>query len=299
MNPKISFVITARNDDYGGNLLNRIETFIKVLSHFTKKYKMRSELVVVEYNPLPNKQLLSAVLQLPVNSFLAYRFINVPKSFHAKQEGSGPTPVLEFVAKNIGIRRAYGDFILSMNPDIILSEEFMSWLATAEMDQNTYYRANRHDIAINYFNPNLTVEKIIQLSRRNVFRVWMNNKTQYNSWLAWGKRFLLGRSKKSFLMCPIFNKKADGTDQNIIHERAAGDFLLMHKTLWQKVRGYDSEPITGFLDGYILYMLYCLDAKQSILTYPIYHIDHNLGYAGRPTITSERYQSDVKKNVHN
>ena len=36
-------------------------------------------------------------------------------------------------------------------------------------------------------------------------------------------------------MSNIQQKEGDGHDEKIIHERAAGDFLLMHRSLWEKL----------------------------------------------------------------
>lgn len=293
---KLSVVITARNDNYGGNLINRINTFIKVLTYFTQKYGLKSELIIVEYNPTANQTRLYEQLILgPRNEFLEYRFIEVPKSFHEKCLGSDKMPMLEFLAKNIGIRRAHGEYILAMNPDIILSEELIEWISKTGLSANTYYRANRHDITDNYFSQNLSVQEILDRARSHVFMVFLNNKTQYRSWIAWVKRVLTSRSKKSLMMCPLFNKKNDGFDEKIIHERAAGDFLLMHQSLWRKVGGYDPDPISGFIDGYILYVLHCINIEQIILPYPIYHIDHKVGRAGRPEIAEALYRGVIKK----
>ncbi|HVB19809.1 MAG TPA: hypothetical protein VNF51_00775 [Candidatus Paceibacterota bacterium] len=293
---KLSVVITARNDDYGGNLLNRIGTFIKVLAYFIERYELPSELIIVEYNPVSDKPRLSEVLPIDgASKFLSYRFIEVPESFHKKCPGSDKMPMLEFLAKNIGIRRAHGEYILSMNPDIIVSEELIAWLVKAQLDIHTYYRTNRHDITIIFFNPKLSVQEILKIARSHVFMVFLNNRTQYRSWFAWLKRVLVSRNKGSALMCPLFNKKNDGLDEEVVHERAAGDFLLMHRSLWEMVGGYDQEPITGFVDGYILYVLYCFGVKQAILPYPIYHINHQVGHADRPRIAAKMFREKIEK----
>ncbi|MBU3968898.1 hypothetical protein KJ991_01645 [Patescibacteria group bacterium] len=294
--PYISFVVTARNDNYGENLINRINTFIKVLSFLVEKHKLPSELVIVEYNPPLNKPRLSDELNInKSNKFLSYRFIEVPETFHKNLEGSNKMPIFEFVAKNIGIHRASGEFILSMNPDIILSKDLIKWIAKMKLQKNTFYRTNRHDITDNWFDQKNSAQKILAHASSNVFMVFLNNKTQYRSWLAWIKRVLTSRNKKSILMCPILNKKTDGTDETVLHERAAGDFLLMHRDLWEKAGGYDTAPVHGFVDGYILYFLYCLNVEQKILSYPIYHISHKVRQTNRPKIEMSIYRKTINK----
>jgi hypothetical protein len=50
---------------------------------------------------------------------LAVRVITVPSDLHDTLNST--SPVLEFHAKNVGIRRARGDFVLVTNPDILFS----------------------------------------------------------------------------------------------------------------------------------------------------------------------------------
>ena len=58
-NPYISFVIAARNDDYGVNFLHRMQVFINVLLELVEKYSLDAELIVVEWNPPADKKAYS------------------------------------------------------------------------------------------------------------------------------------------------------------------------------------------------------------------------------------------------
>jgi hypothetical protein len=51
MKPYLSFVIAARNDDYGGNFLHRMQVFVNVLFWLWERHNLDAELVVVEWNP--------------------------------------------------------------------------------------------------------------------------------------------------------------------------------------------------------------------------------------------------------
>lgn len=277
--PYISFVVTARNDNYGGNWTNRINAFIKVLAYQATRTKLQCELVFVEYNPVSGKRNLYEELSLPQAEYLSIKFIVIPNEFHKKIPRNNEVTICEFIAKNIGVRRAQGEFILATNPDIVFSDSLFDILSAKKLEKDTFFRINRKDTSINFVPPNLKPENVLKLVQKKVIKILYNNQTVYVSYIEWFKMFIHSRTKKAFRLCPIFNsfKKID-IDQNTIHENAAGDFLLMHRDLWYKVRGYDEETVgSGIMDGYIMYMLYCKGAKQKILDVPIFHLYHHHG----------------------
>eukprot|EP00741_Cyanophora_paradoxa_P011727 tig00020563_g11331.t1 len=50
--PYVSFVTVTRNDDYGGNLRQRFQIFVKMLGGLCERHRIDAELVVVDWNPL-------------------------------------------------------------------------------------------------------------------------------------------------------------------------------------------------------------------------------------------------------
>ena len=61
----ISFVVTTRNDDHGKNMFKKNQFFLDMWADKVKKYKIESELVIVEWNPDPKKSLLKDTLIFP------------------------------------------------------------------------------------------------------------------------------------------------------------------------------------------------------------------------------------------
>ena len=53
------------------------------------------------------------------------------------------------IAKNVGIRRAYGRFVLATNIDIVFSNELVEYLASGRLEPGCLYRVDRHDIQNN------------------------------------------------------------------------------------------------------------------------------------------------------
>ena len=50
------------------------------------------------------------------------------------------------IAKNAGIRRARGQFVLATNIDILFSDELMEYLAARRLERGRMYRIDRHDV---------------------------------------------------------------------------------------------------------------------------------------------------------
>ena len=139
--PYLSVVIVGRNDDYGVNFLDRINTFIRSLDYQVRNYPDLIELVVVEWNPLVDRAPLKDVLVKTNN--LDIKIITVPAEVHDKI--GHPSPVLEYYGKNVGIRRARGQFVLTTNPDILFTNELVDWFNQRQLRVDSYYRTDRHD----------------------------------------------------------------------------------------------------------------------------------------------------------
>lgn len=298
--PLISFVVTARNDDYGGNWTNRINAFIKILAYQAGRTSLPCELVFVEYNPPADKTPIYDALALGEHPFLSVRFITVPNEFHARLPDHDKVTVCEFIGKNIGVRRAQADWIIATNPDVLYGDSLFDFFARGiqenKLDEKAFYRINRQDLSVNFIEPNLSEQDILALARTKRIKILFNNKTVYVSWKEWLDAMIHGRTWRLFLQCPAWNLwRTVDSDDSILHENAAGDFLMMHKSAWEKVRGYDQVTVgSGVLDGYIMYVLYCHGFSQQILPFELYHIYHH--HKGVRYLASHiKFREDAKK----
>lgn len=277
---KISFVIAARNDDYGDNFLNRMETFLRILISLTNKYKSNFELVIVEYNPPKDHELLSQALKIKDNHYLPVRFISVPMEFHKNVSHGFKNPLFEFLGKNIGIRRARGEYILTMNPDIIFSDELIKFLTQNPLDKGNFYRVDRHDVSVRTFDENMKISDIYTECEKKTTRVWNTHGLIYVSFIRWLKRFLRSPKPHNFILCPLFNfryKIKNIMHPNALHLAAAGDFCLAHRDAWSDVGGFYQEPFNLYLDSYNVCMFYCKGYAQQVLRFPIFHMNHDWG----------------------
>ena len=144
--PYLSVVVTARNDDHGGNLLGRMQIFVAGWIEQARRYGIPSELIIVEWNPPPDRPRLIDALRWPEDlGPCEVRFIEVPPELHARYPHGDALPLYQMIAKNVGIRRARGQFVLATNIDILFSNELAEYLAARRLERGRMYRIDRHD----------------------------------------------------------------------------------------------------------------------------------------------------------
>ncbi len=272
--PDFSFVVAARNDNYGGDFLYRFQNFINIYVELCKEYSLDSELIVVEWNPPSEKQKLLYAIKWPR---IKGRIISVPKDVHSQIDNSDKMPMFEYLAKNVGIRRASGKYIVATNPDILFSRELFQYLSSDKLSEDCYYRANRYDVKHN-IPAALPADRQLLLSHDLAFRVNLPDGTLP---LTDGYRSIPSLSSDS---------------ENRVHTNAAGDFFLMSADKWHRLRGYPELKSHSFIDGYICFMARALGLEQVIIGGPIYHQEHDRSeHAKRPFTDYERYEKDCRK----
>ncbi|MBV8843898.1 MAG: hypothetical protein JO307_13900 [Bryobacterales bacterium] len=145
-NPYLSLVVTARNDDHGGNLLGRMQLFTDGWIAQARRYRIPSELIIVEWNPPDGRPALKDALRWPEDlGPCEVRFVEVPPELHRRYAHAEALPLYQMIGKNVGIRRARGEFILATNIDILFSNELAEFLARRQLDPKRMYRIDRHD----------------------------------------------------------------------------------------------------------------------------------------------------------
>ena len=151
--PYLSVVVATRNDDHGGDPLKRLQAFVNCFDQQCRRTGLDAEVIVVEWNPPTDRPRVSSLLRLPERAACTYRFIDVPPELHGRLEFADVLPLFQMIAKNVGIRRAQGRFILVTNIDIIFSNELVEFLASRQLQAGVLYRVDRHDI-----QPNVPVD---------------------------------------------------------------------------------------------------------------------------------------------
>lgn len=290
MTPYISFVVGARNDDYGGNFLHRMQVFVNVLLSLWDKYSLDAELIIVEWNPPEDKPRLRDVLVWPERlKSGTVRIIEVPNEIHKRLPNSDRMPMFEYLAKNVGIRRARGEYVLATNPDIIFGEQLMGYVATRGLSSGCFYRVDRYDVA-REVPLDLPVERQIQFCVKHAFRVHKMRGSVPTSRLARLRLFFsrhlprlspdrfvhgLVRRWRMFIDYSCQSARDGRTDLPLMHTNAAGDFLLIAKQQWRTLRGFPELTTHSHTDSYMVLIATLANIKQVVLPYRIYHQEHD------------------------
>ncbi|MBI4534456.1 MAG: hypothetical protein HY711_10975 [Candidatus Melainabacteria bacterium] len=169
--PYLSIIVASRNDNHGEDLLKRMQIFVTNLLGQCKRHNLASELVVVEWNPTADKPGLLETLDWHVSDTpCAVRIVQVPAALHQTLKQSDKMPLFQMIAKNVGIRRAQGKFILSTNIDIIFNDALMHFLAKQCLAENTIYRIDRYDVHSS-IPIHASVDEQLRFCANNIIRV--------------------------------------------------------------------------------------------------------------------------------
>lgn len=169
--PYISFVATSRNDNHGGSLTRRMQIFVQGLISQCKRFQLPSELILVEWNPPGERKPLSQELNiLGDSSPLKIRIITVSEELHRKLENSTHLPLYQMIAKNVGIRRADGIFILATNIDLLFNDNLMQFLANRSLKSGHMYRIDRVDVDTDVPD-NIEIEKQLKYCDCHILRI--------------------------------------------------------------------------------------------------------------------------------
>ena len=149
--PLVSIVLTGRNDEYGVDFQTR---FLRTLAFNTRELAARKipyEVVFVEWAPDPRRPLLVDIVVDAIPALRdnpAFRGIVVDRAYHAALSLNPRLEYLEFIAKNVGIRRALGEYVLTTNCDVFFSRAVLDVLQQARLERRVLYRAVRYDVKI-------------------------------------------------------------------------------------------------------------------------------------------------------
>ena len=231
--PYVSIVVVGRNDNFSKNFNERAQNFINQVEDDFKKVPLASfEIVFVDYARNPRKQPLREFFTIPKYLKNRFRFIEVPLSFqmHLETELNTTVPFLEYIAKNIGIRRSRGEFVLTTNPDDLLPPELFEQIAKRQFNKGFLYRALRYDLRSG----------------------WEENYTLADIQDAFGSMTSLHKlSVKPRCSCSTFFNfiVSDDTFQRNANLCGSGDFIMLSKELWEAVNGFNEYPANPNIDA--------------------------------------------------
>jgi hypothetical protein len=286
--PYLSIVAATRNDNHGGDLLKRTVCFVKGIFHQAKKFNFPIELIIVEWNPPEGKPLLKDVLPRPgKDDLVSLRYIVVPNEMHRTFKNADVLPLHQMIAKNVGIRRARGKFVLCTNIDILFSNGCFQRLAERNLKPGYFYRTTRSDVPKAVMEIE-DIEEQLKYSRKNIIKR-LGLRADYKSayilhdlffWMP-NVLYFIERFFGLLLRFLFLFSKAGRRNINFLNVYACGDFTIMSKEDWHKIDGYyESAMFPLHVDTMALIGAYAIGMEQETFSRAscIYHIYHETGW---------------------
>jgi hypothetical protein len=292
--PVISIIVTSRNDDHGGGMLLRMQTFVNCLLDQCNRHQLNAELILVEWNPPDNRPPIAEALQWPSESTAVVRILEVPNSIHRRFQHSDSLSLFQMIAKNAGIRRSRADHVLTTNVDILFSEELIRFLKFGEIQNHFLYRVNRYDVPAD-IPRDLTVPQKLEYCRNHLLRIHSKNGSlnvsngQFTPMYSpfHSMPYALVNAMERYFPARIKNQiwyrehRRLYTTRRKLHTNGSGDFMLMARKHWFDLRGYSEFQGYSFhLDSVLCYAVASAGIQEKILKDPmrIYHMEHGGGW---------------------
>ena len=235
--PYFTIVFSGRNDDFGGDFNERFFRALRFNHESLSAAGVPHDFVFVEWRPLEDRPYLATVIveQRLVPEHLLTSYV-VDARYHDAFSLNPRLQFQEFIAKNVGVRRAAGQWILTTNTDIYLSRPILARLAAQTLEEGTLYRAERRDIK----------------SRSDL------------SALDWS---LLEDERN----CDVINRIRPPFFTN-----ASGDFLLMDREAYHRVRGFNEVYRVAkiHIDSNLCFKAHSCGVRIVDIGAPVYHVGH-------------------------
>jgi hypothetical protein len=230
---KTTAILTSKNDNYGGNLHHR------AIMCLTSLIENHDEVIFVDWRTKDNNSIIKNIKhKLPHTKKL--KSIQVSKEFlQEKYPSISRYSMIESIGRNVGIRRADGDYIISTNIDIISSPINHSILT-----EDIFYTVPRRDIDENYhlgFN-----------SFNELFETIWNNRDSYQQ----------------------KNKISNSSDVwSLI--TCCGDYQIGHKNVWEKMRGFEESILFGCgIDTNVMKKASFFSQIKTLEEHYVFHLNH-------------------------
>jgi len=250
---KLSAVVVTRNDNYGGDLNDRATYCLNSL------IDTFDEVILIDWNSPNNRPLLWDIdKNIKFRGNLKHIVITPEVASMLTNEDPHAQVCCETLGRNIGIRRATGDYIVSTNIDVI---------------------APRRDQLEKTINNDLNTSTFYTISRRHIewkdIEGFHGGERKYDDWEELRNHLIENSEERKYE-----EKVVDGDDYSIVN--CCGDFQLAHRDIWDEIRGFEEELI------YVLYSDTNVQKKavkhgfelKAIYSPALFHIYHGKGGGG-------------------
>lgn len=296
--PYLSVVAASRNDDHGGDPLIRTQIFITNFARQCERHRLRAEIILVDWNPVPGRPGLAGVLHLPDEaSYCQARVITVPAALHDQFKYADRLPFFQMIAKNAGIRRARGQFIVATNIDIIFSDELIAHVARQQLDPQRMVRVDRYDIHKDIpaaFSLDETLDYAWAHPVRANRRLGPKPLVEHLYGDELFRRHCVPDAAARQIDPEITIETVDGLaalhparaiSVDKLHTNACGDFTLLSRAGWDAIHGYAEFAAYSFnIDSLGVAAAHYAGYEELALLPPCvcFHIEHSLGSGWTP-----------------
>lgn len=234
----LSIVVTGRHDNYGGDFTERFFTALRFNHARLAERGVACEVLLVEWNPVPGRTYLAELLarEFPDLAQSAIRSFIVAPQYHVAFTQNPQIRYFEYVAKNVGIRRAAAPFVLVSNTDVLLGRRVVDAIASGHLKKGTVYRSARYDIKLGIDQSGLSWETLEDPAN------------QIN---------------RSVLRPPLFS-------------HGSGDFILADRDMFHRLRGFNEvyRITRAGVDQNFLAKAHGVGYPIEEIDGPVYHVNH-------------------------
>ncbi|KAH0791394.1 Methyltransferase FkbM family [Histomonas meleagridis] len=276
-----SIVVPGRNDKYGIGFENRLQNFLNAIEYGIKTVPLADvEVIFVDYATPIENPLLSDVINVSKTFTGKVRFIVVPPNAHRTLEERYQTKYgfLEYVAKNIGVRRSQGKIILTTNADCLFPTEFFELIAGHQFNTAVIYRGNRWNLNNTMLERNnITMNEFIKI----ISETWRLKNMELSEWCTdFTNRFAVIDS------CDEYYKKECSC--------APGDFQMLSKDMWHAMQGFNELPANYATDSvFIARIMKLIPGYMRMFVHPLFFHQNHEGKAKQNRFPKEK---KVKKD---
>ena len=267
----ISVLVYGRNDARGYGMHKRVAISLNTIAEVMTA--PTSEIIFVDYNTPNHLPTLPELIRdmLTEKARLRTRVLRVRPSVHARFADFSHLPVLEPIARNVGLRRSrpQNRWILSTNTDAIIVPPTGVSLCDVVRDlPGIHYGLPRFELperlweALDRLDPVGTIATVG----------------------AWGKKARLDEIVRG---------------QGVVQFDNPGDFQLVRRSALFSIDGFDEEALLGWhVDHNLAHRLYLKYGREGDLSdrLRLYHCSHTR--QATATHSHDRVENDVQRFVH-
>ena len=238
----------------------------------------------------------------------------MPARLHDRLKYADRLPLFQMIAKNAGIRRARGQFILATNIDLIFSDELIRFISRQQLDPDQMLRVDRYDIQSG-LTSQLSLEETLDYAWSHPVRSNRRSGPQALVEHLYGQETFKRHCQPDPEVCRNFAGitvvSEDGAwsvrpdkDSGLenLHTLACGDFTLLPRAGWAAITGYaEFEAFAFNIDTFAVLAAHYAGFGEVALLPPCvcFHIEHSLGSGWTPEGGKELFARLEAKKILN